>query len=360
LTVGLSSPLVGKLTDLYGPKNVVLAGAAAAACVFALLSRIDALWQFYGLYFLLGLSFAACGGVPVNTAISGWFTKRRGLAVGIAMAGVSLGAFVITPAGAYIMGGFGWRATYLFLAVVTFALAVPPVVFLMKDTPQEVGLLPEGVDGPVDAAGLNNGKAGTAGAVAGPEWTLGMASKTGAFWMIAAAFFLIYFGIGAVLQHQINFLGDMGISLTAAAVALGVTGGIGGFGKISFGLICDMFSTKSVTVFCFTLQALGIILLLFAKSMAMVWIFVVVFGFAMGGQLCLQPLIVGHFFGLRSFGTIYGVILMAGAIGTATGPILAALAYAAAGSYYGAFAGCVATSLLASALISASRRPAQG
>ncbi len=356
LTVGLSSPFVGKMTDLFGPKKIVLAGAAAGACVFALLSRIEALWQLYGLYFLLGLAFAACGGVPVNTAISRWFTKRRGLAIGLAMAGVSLGAFVITPAGAYVMEGFGWRTTYLFLAAVTFFLAAPPVFFLMRNTPQEMGLRPEGMD---DAVVIAEGNGGSAEMPAGPNWTLNTASRTAAFWMIAASFFLVYLAIGAVLQHQINFLGDMGISLQAAAVALGVTGGIGGLGKISFGVICDKFSTKSVTVFCFALQGLGIVLLLFAQSMAMVWLFVIVFGFSMGGQLCLQPLLVGHFFGLQSFGTIYGVVLMAGAIGTATGPILAALAYDVAGNYFFAFACCVAATLLASGLVLASRHPLQ-
>ena len=357
LTAGLTAPLIGKLTDLYGPKKVILSGAMAASASFILLSRISALWQFYFLYFIIGLGFSACGGVPVNTAIARWFSNKRGLAIGITMAGVSLGAFIITPAGAYVTAAYDWRVTYLFLAGLTFILVIPPLFFFMKDSPQEMGLLPDGVHSEPASAGAANPGHGRAQVDPGAEWTLGKASKTVAFWLICVSFFLIYYGIGAILQHQINYLNDMGIPLTAAAVALGVTGGVGGLGKITFGLICDRFSPKYVTVFCFALQAFGIIPLIFAKSMIMVWIFVMVFGFSMGGQLALQPLLVAYFFGLRAFGTIYGIVLMAGAVGTASGPVLAAMIYDAAGSYQYAFMSCFAAALLASVLVLSSRRP---
>lgn len=357
LTVGLSAPLIGRLADLYRPKKVIITGAVTAGIAFALLSRIDALWQFYFLYLVLGLSFSACGAVPVNTAITNWFTRKRGMAIGIAMAGVSLGAFTITPAGAYILAWAGWRAVYLFLAVVTVVLVVPPMLLAMRNTPQELGLLP---DGDIPGSVMSNPAAAGQNPIpheTGADWTLGTASRTAVFWLICLSFYLIYFGVGAVLQHQIMFLTDMGIPLTAAAVALGVTGLIGGIGKIVIGLICDRFSPKRVTAFCFALQALGILILLFAKSMAMVWVFAVVFGFSMGGQLALQPIIVGYFFGLRSFGTIYGIVLMAGAVGTATGPILAAMIYSAAGSYFYAFSSCVAAALMASLMVITLRRP---
>jgi MFS family permease len=357
VTVGLSAPLIGRLADLYRPKKVIITGTVTAGIAFALLSRIDALWQFYFLYLVLGLSFSACGAVPVNTAITNWFTRKRGMAIGIAMAGVSLGAFTITPAGAYILAWAGWRVTYLFLAVVTVVLVVPPMLFAMRNTPQELGLLP---DGDIPGSAISNPAATGHNPIpheTGADWTLRTASRTAVFWLICLSFYLIYFGIGAVLQHQIMFLTDMGIPLTAAAFALGVTGLIGGLGKIVIGLICDRFSAKHVTAFCFALQALGILILLFAKSMTVVWIFAVVFGFSMGGQLALQPIMVGYFFGLRSFGTIYGIVLMAGAVGTATGPILAAMIYNAAGSYFYAFSSCVAAALVASIMVITMRRP---
>jgi sugar phosphate permease len=357
LTVGFSSPLIGRLADLYRPKKVIVIGAVSAGIAFALLSRISSLWQFYLLYFVLGLSLSACGAVPVNTVVTNWFTRKRGTAIGIAMAGVSLGAFTITPAGAYVLAWAGWRDTYLFLAAVTVVLVLPPMLIAMRNTPQEMGLLP---DGDIPGSAMPNPAAAGHKPIpheTGAEWTLATASRTAAFWLICLSFYLIYFGVGAVLQHQIMFLTDMGVPLTEAAVALGVTGLIGGLGKIVMGLICDRFSPRRVTAFCFALQAFGIIILLFAKSMAVVWIFAVVFGFAMGGQLALQPIIAGYFFGLRSFGTIYGIILMAGAMGTATGPIIAAMIYDTAGSYFYAFSGCLAAALLASITVFVIRRP---
>jgi MFS family permease len=91
----------------------------------------------------------------------------------------------------------------------------------------------------------------------------------------------------------------------------------------------------------------GILILLFAHTMPMVWVYAVFFGFCMGGHLALQPLVVGHFFGIGSFGTIYGVVGMAGALGSAAGPIVAGTAFDLFGSYSGVFAGCVCLSFTA-------------
>jgi len=97
VTVGLSGPVVGRLTDRFGPRKLIGIGALLGGIVFALLSRISSLWQFYFLYFLQGITFAGCGLVPVNTSLASWFIKKRGTAIGVAMAGVSLGAITVTP-----------------------------------------------------------------------------------------------------------------------------------------------------------------------------------------------------------------------------------------------------------------------
>ena len=357
VTLGITAPFIGKLTDKYGAKTVIWVGALFGGIAFILLSRITSLLQLYVLYFILGIGFSACGIVPVNSAISNWFTKKRGTAIGIAMAGVSLGAIIITPTGGYIMTHFGWRATYLFLAILTWLLVIPIVVWVMKNTPQEMGLLPDG-----NTPLVNHEDAVTSQDSHQSDqeeaWTLKRATKSGSFWLINLAFFLICIGIGAVLQHEIVFFTDKGIPMTAAAVALGLTGFIGGFGKITFGTLADRFSPKYIAMLCFTLQAFGTLLLLFTQSMIMVWVFVFVFGFSMGGQIALQPLVVGQFFGLASFGTIYGIIAMAGAIGSATGPVIAGLAYDSSGSYNWVFLGCVVASLMAVVSIFLSRRQA--
>jgi sugar phosphate permease len=356
LTMGLTSPLIGKLTERFSPKKIILSGAILGGICFILVSRVTSLWQLYLLYFIIGWSYSACGAIPVSTVVARWFTDKRGLAIGIAVAGISLGGFVIAPPAAYFMTAFGWRATYIFLGTASFLLVIPPVLFFIRNTPEEMGLLPYVEEKNTVSAAAPDKRPHEPPADKGENWTLSGAMRTKTFWLVCISISMIYFGIGSVLQHQINFLNDMGISLTAAAVALGITGAIGALGKVAFGFICDRFAAKYVAACCFTLQALGIVLLLFAQSMTMIWIFVLVFGFSMGGQYAMQPLLTIYFFGLKSFATIYGLVYMSGGIGSALGPLLTAFIYDTYGNYNYAFAICAVAAVLASFIILSTRR----
>jgi len=336
LVLGLTGPIVGKLTDKYGPKKVILLGGVIAAAGLMLLSLADAVWHLYVLYFVMGIGMSGAGTVPVSVAIANWFDKRRGLALGITMAGISLGALAIAPLAHYLIEGIGWQSAYLALGVLTAVLIIPPVMVVMKTRPEDKGLLPYGAR-PVaggelpEQASVSDAKATTSGAERG--WSVGRAMKTLPFWLVLVTFFFAGAAIAGVLQHEVRILQIMGIPLAAASVALGLTGGIGGMGKIGFGFIADRMSPKYTAIVCIALQLVGVVILMFTHSTAMVWVFVIVFGFAMGGNITVQPLLSGYLFGMASFGTIFGWVLLAGAVGSSLGPVLMGVIFDASGSY---------------------------
>lgn len=136
-----------------------------------------------------------------------------------------------------------------------------------------------------------------------------------------------------VLQHQVPIITQIGISQAAAATALGVTAGLGGLGKLSFGWISEKIPFHFAAMICFGLQALGSYVLYSADSLAMVWVHVLMFGFSMGGVIVLLPMVVSHFFGLPSFGIIMGTISFAQAIGSASGAYLSGVIYDYFGDY---------------------------
>ncbi|MFO7964516.1 MAG: MFS transporter [Desulfobacterales bacterium] len=357
LSLGFSGPFIGRLADRFGPKNIIGYGAFFGGIFFILLSRIDSLWQFYGLYFLHGIAFAGCGNVPVNTALTNWFIKKRGRAIGFAMAGVSLGAITITPLGGFILQQIGWRNTYIFLALLSWIVVLPPLIWLMKNKPSQMGLSPDG-NAAVEPEPSASHSSAPAVETMGPvkPWKLSTVTRTLPFWLICLAYFFIYFPIGAILGHQIVYITDMGFTMASAAAALGVTGGMGGVGKIVFGLLSDRFSPKRVTILCAVFQGIGIMFLLHAETMAAIWVYAIFFGFCMGGHLALQPLIVAYFFGVQSFGMLYGIIVLAGTIGTSTGPVIAGSAFDIFGTYYGVFAGCILLSWMAAVAVGISKR----
>ncbi len=336
LVLGLTGPIVGKLTDKYGPKQVLVWGGLIGAAGLMLLSLTSALWHLYVLYFVVGIGMSGAGTVPVSVAISNWFRKRRGLAMGITMAGISLGAIVIAPLVHYLIEAIGWQNAYLIIGGLTAVLIIPPVLLVMKTRPEDKGLLLDGARPAADDELPEQTSESSATATAGDakaSWSVRRAMKTLPFWLVLAAFFLSGAGVAGVLQHEVRILEMMGVSLAAASVALGLTGLIGGGGKIGFGFIADKMSPKYTAIVCIALQLVGVVILMFTHTTAMVWVFVIVFGFAMGGNITVQPLISGYLFGMTSFGTIFGWVLLAGAIGSALGPVLMGAIFDAVGSY---------------------------
>ena len=340
LVVGLTGPIAGKLTDKYGPKKLIVIGAVIGAGGLMLLGVANAVWHLYVFYFIVGIGMSGAGFVPVGVAISNWFDRRRGVAMGITMAGVSLGAIVIAPLAHYLIVGTGWRLAFVILGAMCAVLIVIPVMFVMRNRPEELGLLPDG------ASPVGNGAVSEPHSMSDPSepegisntdessWTLSMAFRSLPFWLVLATFFFAGIVVAGVLQHEVNILKGMGIPLAAASFALGLTGGIGGVGKVLFGFVADRFNPKYASILCIALQIVGLIILMMTHTTAMVWVFVFVYGFAMGGWLTLEPLVTGQFFGMASFGTIFGWVLAAAAVGSGLGPIIMGAIYDASGSYF--------------------------
>ncbi len=340
LVVGLTGPIAGKLTDKYGPKKLIVVGAVIGAGGLMLLGVANAVWHLYVFYFVVGIGMSGAGFVPVGVAISNWFDRRRGVAMGITMAGVSLGAIVIAPLAHYLIVGTGWRMAFVILGAMCAVLIVIPVMFVMRNRPEDMGLLPDGarpvVNGEVSERHSMSDPSGPGGISNTDEssWTLSMAFRSLPFWLVLATFFFAGIVVAGVLQHEVNILKGMGIPLAAASFALGLTGGIGGVGKVLFGFVADRFTPKYASILCIALQIVGLIILMMTHTTAMVWVFVFVYGFAMGGWLTLEPLITGQFFGMASFGTIFGWVLAAAAVGSGLGPIIMGAIYDATGDYF--------------------------
>lgn len=368
LVLGVTAPLVGKLTDKYGPRRVILAGGLITGVGLMLLGLTSSVWQLYLLYAVVGIGLSGAGVVPVSAAVSRWFTRRRGLAMGIAIAGIALGAFLLVNFTHRITVNFGWQWAFFGLGLLSFILIIPGTWLVMKTRPQDMGLLPDGAK-PV-AEVLPNPAAAppqpveSAAAAAEKSWTVATALKSLRYWLVLVAFFLVGIPIAGVLQNQFNIFTDMGMAPAVAAVALSLTGGIGGIGKVGFGFLADKITPKSAAILCFALQAVGLAVLVAmglsiltqTQTVAMVWLFVIVFGFAMGGQIALQPLVTGQFFGLASFGAIFGGVALAGALGAALGPVLAGRIFDVTGSYQWPFAIFLAAYILSVVALLLTRR----
>lgn len=294
------SPLVGRSVDRHGARPAQLVGAVAMAGGFWLLSDSASLLEFYVVMALVvSLGATALGGLPSNAAVARWFVRRRGQALGVATAGISMGGVVFVPLTQWLIERGGWRNAFMWLAVIVLAAAVPPVALFMRRSPESMGLRPDGEP-------RRSGAEPAAAREIERSWTAAQALRSRNFWLVTAAFALTGGGLSATLLHQIAFLCDRGLAPASAAWVLGATAGMGVVGKLGFGALLDRFGQRRIILLCFGLQALGMMLLMAPTSMPLLTVFVVVYGFAMGGNATLWATVVAACFGRLYYGAISG------------------------------------------------------
>ncbi len=345
----LYSPFVGRVVDRFGSRPSQLFGIVVLGGTFMLLSRVQSLYQYYALLaLLLSLGSSSLGPIPSNTAVAGWFLRRRGRALGLATAGISMGGVVFVPLSQALIDHLGWRRAFIALGATVIAVGLGPVALFMRRPPRQ---LP-----PIERAGGEHGPE-----LAGElerSVTARDAVRDPNFWLIAVAFSLTVMGLSAILLHQIPLLIDLGVTTSHAALALGATAGVGVVGKLGFGALLDRFDQRRVIVACFVLQAVGLALLPFARVPALLALYVLVYGYAMGGNATLQATILGECFGRLHYGAIAGRISPFIVLSQAAAVPVVGWIRDRTGTYVPAIVMIIVLTLLAAACISRLRLPA--
>jgi MFS family permease len=319
----------GWCTDRWGPRLVIAAGAVLLGGGLLLTSRVDALWQLFlslGLIAALGMSAIY---VPCNATVVRWFTRRRGLALGISSSGQGFGNLLVPPLAALLIAGYGWRSTYLVLGLAGAVMILLCTSLVVRD-PERMGLHADGVA--PDAA-----PAREAGRPAEPVWSLAAARRTAAFWLLAAVYTMTFLVVFLPMVHLAPFALDLGIAPVRAALALSLIGAGSLVGRLSCGAISDRLGRLPTLATALSLQALGFLGFLASGGVGLLYPSALLFGLAYGGTSVLFPAIVGDLFGRLAVGAILGFIWAIAASAAAFGPVIAGYLYDTTGSYGGAF-----------------------
>jgi len=359
---GIAAPFVGYITDKQGPKKVMTLSALVSGAAFILVSFTSSIWHLYLSYGLLSLGSTGIGFIPVSSVLSKWFVRRRGTAIGSAMVGIAVGGLVMAPLTGLINAYFGWRVSFVVLGLLVWLLGLPIAFFVIKGGPNEMGLMPDGDTGNEDQEATGSTLPPNTPPALDEGWPLREALQTRAFFWVAVTYLLAPLAQMGMLQHQVPMVMDRGIPETSAAMALGLTAGLGGLGKLTFGRISEIIPFHYAASLCFGLQALAVFTLWSTGSVPMTWVYVILFGFAMGGIIVLMPMAVSHFFGLAAFSVIMGAVSFLQALGTASGAFLSGLIYDVTGSYDNALVLCMIayTAAIAAILLAGKPRAFQG
>jgi len=329
VAMAVTSPLVGRLTDKRGPRQVLIIGTIVLAISLILLSRISSLWSYCLLHWGLGMSMTLLGAVPISVIVSNWFHRLRGTMQGLSFIGLGFGGFAFGPLiGNYLIPNLGWRTTYVVMGLLSLVIMALVILFLVKNHPREKGLSPYGAE----ATGIAEDHGSEAGKV--PGLSLKEALGKSSFWLIALTAAVYGMGLTGGLQNLVSILTKQGFTAGDAAFAVGIVGLSSAAGKFIFGYLCDRIDPKYTTAAAYAFTGLSLTVLTLAHSMYHLWLYGIILGLGMGGWAPNMATLAANYFGRKQYGSIQGTIHLIFMLGEAVGPAVVGRVYDQAGTYH--------------------------
>jgi MFS family permease len=341
------SPLIGRLMDRAGPRAVMELGVALMGGGLLLAPLTREPWHLYvTIGVMVGAGSVCLGYSGFSQFLPNWFIRRRGLAMGIAFAGVGIGSVTLLPWVQYVIEQTGWRTACTSMGLMVL-IVLAPIDLLLRKRPEDIGLRPDGDAAPHASAKPVSNIVDSVWA--GTDWTLPRALRTARFWWIALGYFCGLYMWYAVQVHQTKFLLDIGFSANVGVWALGVVSLLGIPGQIVLGHASDRIGREAI----WTIASLGfaicyaaLVALKYEPSLWLVYLMVLTQGALGYGLTSIMGAVVLEIFQGPHYGSIFGTIMIAALAGGAAGPWVTGLLHDITGDYTIAFAIGIAVSLL--------------
>jgi sugar phosphate permease len=283
-------------------------------------------WQFECLCIVEVLGYVLAGPIPNQVLISRWFSGRRGRAMGCAYLGLGLGGVVAPLLINYLAHTLGWRHALQLLGAVILVVLFPVAIWVTRSAPEERGIGSEpGVEPEMVDENLSPQSSSSMG--------VAQAVRSASFWLLLAGSTLVIGTIGAVVQHFILFLKDAGYSATVAArfSTILLASSLGG--RVMVGYLADRLPKTRLMTFFYLLIGASVFLLVNPQSSALLWTFAIIFGFSMGADYMLIPLVTAECFGTAALGKLLALIIMGYSIGQWAAPWIVGRIFDARHSY---------------------------
>jgi predicted MFS family arabinose efflux permease len=317
----------GYLVDRFGFKPLQLTGLIALAAAYYVYSHATTLWHLYALHIGFAMVAASAGNMTNVIATASWMPERRGLAVGVTIAGTSVGGMLIPPVANALNNALGWREAMQSMALFPLLLAV--LVFLL--------------------IGNRRSRDGSHSESATEGVSFAQALRSVQFYLIAAAGTFTYFAILALFSHLFLYMRSQGFTTGEASYSLSLLSLAALIGKLGAGWIADRINPFLFFKVQMLIMLAGLIGVAFLP--AAIWLFLPLVGFGWGGLHTLYNFILLYMFGLRDAGKINGTVSVGEAAGGAAGIYLVGFVHDAGGGYPGAWLMVVAVMAVGTALI---------
>lgn len=314
LVMGVAAFGWGALTDRFGPRIVVLSGTLLLGLGLVLASRAESLLQFQLVYGIVVGVAAGAVFAPMIATVTGWFDRRRSLAVSLVSAGMGVAPMTVAPFAQWLIQSYDWRTSLLIVGIVSWVLLVPAAL-LVRAAPTAA----EGAPG--------------APAEGGEGLTVGRALRTPQFVVLALTFFFCCAAHSGPIFHVVSYALACGLPAMTAVTIYSAEGIAGLAGRLLFGVLGDRYGARRVVVLGLMVQAIGAGAYYFTRTAGEFYAVAILFGMAYGGVMPLYAVIAREYFPMRIMGTVFGGAAMISSLGMALGPALGGWLFDTYGGY---------------------------
>lgn len=297
--------LAGTFIDRIGARAVILAGVGLVGLPLLLMGSMKRFWQFEVLCVVEVIGYVLAGPIANQVLVARWFGRRRGRAMGYAYLGLGLGGVAAPKLVNFLAQTLGWRHGLELLGTIILLVLFPVGIWITRSSPKDSGIDPETFG---EAMPSENAA------------SVAQAVRTAAFWLLVTGSALAIGTIGAVIQNFILFLKDAGYSATAATQysTILLTASLGG--RVLVGYLADRFRKSYLMALFYFVIGASVFLLAYPHSTAALCGFAILFGFAMGADYMLIPLVTAECFGTAALGKLLVLIIMGYSIGQWAAP----------------------------------------
>ena len=301
--------------------GIIAFGLAVCSLYFLTASLV----HFYATFALIALLGVITLPASYTRVILNWFDRKRGLALGIALSGVGIGAVIMPPAIQYMIANWGWREAYLVIGLAAIVISLPVMAWLLRERPSDMHLE---VDG-----GRQGAEAGSPVASSRAGLSLRESISERTFWLLVIVFLLMGLATIGTAAHLMALLTDRGVPATQAAATISLLGIALIVGRVFCGYLIDRFFAPYVAFVFLGGAAIGLAILAGGAEGPMALVAVALLGLGFGAEFDLMSYLISRYLGLESYGQLYGIIYAVFSVGAGVGPLIMGRVYDVSGSY---------------------------
>ena len=338
---GVSQPILGHLYDRVGGRKLILIGATVIGITAFLLAFTFHIAYFIFVFGVVMAVAMSAGSITTGAVIvSKWFQRKRATAIGITAAGASVGGLILVPFTTYLIQLLDWRYSWAILGTMIIVLVLPVAFFVLRNSPQDMGLLPDGDEAPSGSGPRRPVR--PPGPLEVDQWR--HAFRSWPMWQLCATYFVCGFTTLIMAFHFVPNAVESGFSPATAATAFGVLSAMNTIGVLIVGPIADKVGNKTLLALVYFFRGVGYVLLLTLPGQWGLWVFAVVGGSSWIATVPLTTGLTADIYGLKKVGTLSGMVFLSHQIGGSIGIQFGGIMRDLTGSYTVPFA--VAAGLL--------------